>query len=68
MMNNGHFGDGDVAVLASVVFWLRTGGAGTVGCWWSGLPGVPVSALRKDLVRERPPGTYSAAPSYMALA
>jgi hypothetical protein len=36
--------------------------------WWSGLPGVPVSALRKDLVRERPPGTYSAAPSYMALA
>ena len=41
-------------------------GAGTVG--WSGLPGVPGSALRKDLVRERPPGTYSAAPSYMALA
>ena len=24
--------------------------------WWSGLPGVPVSALRKDLVRERPLG------------
>ena len=31
MMNNGHFGDGDVAVLASIVVWLRTGGAGTVG-------------------------------------
>jgi len=37
-------------------------------CWWSGLPGVPISALRKDLVMERPRGTYSAAPSYMALA
>jgi len=32
------------------------------------LPGVPVSALRKDLVMERPPRTYSAAPSHMALA
>ena len=31
MMNNGHFGDGDVAVLASIVVWLRTGGVGTVG-------------------------------------
>jgi len=36
-------------------------------CWLARLPGVPVSALRKDLVRERPPGTYSAAPSYMAM-
>ena len=44
------------------------GDRGSRYCWWSGLPGVPVSALRKDLVRERPPGTYSAAPSYMALA
>jgi len=44
------------------------GGAGTIGCWLARLPGVPVSALRKDLVMERPPGTYSAAPSYMALA
>ena len=32
------------------------------------LPGVPISALHKDLVMERPPGTYSVAPSYMALA
>ena len=31
MMNNGNFDDGDVAVLASIVFWLRKGGAGTVG-------------------------------------
>ena len=43
-----------------------TGGAGTVG--GPVLPGVLISALRKDLVREKPPGTYSAAPSYMALA
>ena len=44
------------------------GDMGSGYCWWSGLPGVPVSALRKDLVRERLSGTYSAAPSYMALA
>jgi len=37
-------------------------------CWLALLPGVPVSALRKDLVMEHPPGTYSAAPSYMVLA
>jgi len=34
MVNNGHFGDGDVAVLASIVVWLRKGGAGIVG--WPG--------------------------------
>ena len=44
------------------------GDRGSGYCWWFGLSGIPVSALRKDLVRERPPGTYSAAPSYMALA
>jgi len=39
------------------------------GYWWlAWLLGVRVSALRKDLVMERPPGTYSVAPSYMALA
>ena len=30
------------------------GERGSGYCWWSGLPGVPVSALRKDLVMERP--------------
>jgi len=48
----------------------RDGGGdrGSEYCWLVWLPGVPVSALRKDLVMERPPGTYSASPSYMALA
>jgi hypothetical protein len=37
--------------------------------WWlAWLSGVPISALRKDLVMERPSGTYNAAPSYIALA
>jgi len=31
MVDNGHFGDGDVAVLASIMVWLRKWGAGTVG-------------------------------------
>ena len=35
--------------------------------WWlAWLPGVPIFALRKDLVM--PPRTYRVAPSYMALA
>jgi len=37
--------------------------------WWlAWLSGIPVSTLRKDLVMERSPRTYSASPSYMALA
>jgi hypothetical protein len=59
------------AVKAMMDAYEHRDGGGDRGSgyrWWSGLPGVPVSALRKDLVRERPPGTYSAAPSYMALA
>ena len=31
MMNDGHFGDGDVAVPASIVVTMRKVGAGTVG-------------------------------------
>jgi len=45
------------------------GGDRGSGYWWlAWLPGVPVSALCEDLVMERPPGTYSATPIYMALA
>jgi hypothetical protein len=45
------------------------GGDRGSGYWWlAWLPRVLVSPLRKDLVMERPPGTYSAAPSYMILA
>jgi len=48
MMNDGHFGDGDVVVPASIVVMMRKRGSGY--CWMARLPGVPVSALRKDLV------------------
>jgi len=45
------------------------GGDRGSGYWWlAWLPGIPVSAICKDLVMERPPRTYSAAPSYIALA
>ena len=53
-------------MLASIMVMMRKGGMGT-GAWPDFL-GVPVAALRKDLVVERPPGAYGAAPSYMALA
>jgi hypothetical protein len=52
-------------VLASTVVKVLKGGVGT-GAWPS-FQGVPVATLCKDLVMERPPGTYSATPSYMAL-
>ena len=38
MVDNGHFGDEDVAVLVSIVV-LRKGGAGTVG--WPGCRAYP---------------------------
>jgi hypothetical protein len=66
MVINGHFSDGGVVMLASIVVMVVKGGTGTRA--WPGFPGVPVAALCKDLVIERPPRTYSAAPSYMALA
>jgi hypothetical protein len=63
----GHRCDGGVdVVLASTVVKVLKGGAGTGA--WPGFFRVPVAALRKDLVVERPPRTYSAAPGYMALA
>jgi len=36
--------------------------------WLAWLPGIPVYALRKDLVIDWPPGAYSEAPSYMVVA
>jgi K+-transporting ATPase A subunit len=66
MVINGHFGDGGVVMLASIMVMVVKGGTGTGA--WPGFPRVLVATLRKDLVVERPPGTYSAAPSYMALA
>ena len=58
------FGDGDVAVLVSIVVVDERGNE-----YWSlaRFLGVLVAALQKDLVMERPPKTYSATPSYMAL-
>ena len=44
------------------------GDRGSGYCWLVRLPSVPVSTLRKDLVMEGPPRTYSAALCYMALA
>jgi len=37
------------------------GDRGSGYCWLVRLPGVAISTLCKDLVMERPPGTYSAA-------
>jgi hypothetical protein len=65
MVINGHFGDEDDVMLSSIVVMMRKGGTGTRA--WPGFGG-PMAALPKDLVVERPPGTYSAASSYMALA
>jgi len=66
LMINGYYGDGDVVMLSSIVVKVMKGGTGTRA--WLGFWGVPVSALRKDLFMERPPGTYSTASSHMALA
>jgi hypothetical protein len=78
MLVYGHCGDrdGEEVMLASIVVVVVIGDV-----YWSlarflGVPvavlcrflGVPVAILHKDLVVEWPPRTYSAAPSYMALA
>jgi hypothetical protein len=63
---NGHFDDGDVVMLASIVVMVMKGGTCTRA--WPDFWGYPLPPLPKDLVVERPPRTYNAASSYMALA
>ena len=45
-----------MAMLDAYEHRVDGGDRGSGYRWWSGLPGVPVSALRKDLVRSGPLG------------
>jgi len=57
-----------MAMLDAYEHRVDGGDRGSGYCWLARLPGVSVSSLHKELVMERPPRTYSAAPSFMALA